>query len=94
VTRLALCAVALALAVAACGGGDFLLDSRDPCFYTVNGQLAIKALTRLPITSARDSNVDTIAVGTQSRDGGATWSALASRYVARSCSAARCQSST
>ncbi|MDB4955760.1 MAG: hypothetical protein JWO36_3329 [Myxococcales bacterium] len=52
-------------------------DLRDPCFYTVNGQLAIKALTRLPVTSDRDSNVDTIAVATISPDAGATWSPLA-----------------
>jgi hypothetical protein len=52
-------------------------DIRDPCFYTVNGQLAIKALTRLPVLSDRDSNVDTIAVGSVSPDGGLTWSPLA-----------------
>jgi hypothetical protein len=52
-------------------------DLRDPCFYVIDGKLAIKALTRLPVTSLRDSNVDTIAVGTVSPDGGATWSPLA-----------------
>jgi hypothetical protein len=52
-------------------------DLRDPCFYQVDGKLAIKALTRLPVTSTRDSDVDTIAVGTISPDGGKTWSALA-----------------
>ena len=68
-------------------GGNFTLlavipapvdrDLRDPCFYTVGGKLAIKALTRLPVTSQRDSNVDTIAVNYTTSDHGATWSALA-----------------
>jgi hypothetical protein len=52
-------------------------DLRDPCFYVINGQLAIKALTRLPVSSTRDSGVHTIAVGTVSTDGGQNWSALA-----------------
>ncbi len=52
-------------------------DLRDPHFYVIDGKLAITALTRLPITSDRDSFVDTIAVGTQSADGGATWTPLA-----------------
>ena len=52
-------------------------DLRDPCFYVIDGKLAIKALTRLPVTSARDSDVDTIAVQTISTDGGHTWSDLA-----------------
>jgi len=53
-------------------------DLRDPHFYVLpDGRLAIKALTRLAITSDRDSFVDTIAVGTQSDDAGATWSPLA-----------------
>jgi len=52
-------------------------DLRDPAFYTIDGKLAIKALTRLPVLSDRDSNVDTIAVATVSPDGGATWSPLA-----------------
>jgi hypothetical protein len=52
-------------------------DLRDPCFYEINGQLAIKALTRLPVLSSRDTSVDTIAVGTVSPDGGQTWSPLA-----------------
>jgi len=51
-------------------------DLRDPHFYTVGGKLYIKALTRLPVTSKRDSDVDTIAVGTSSTDG-KTWSDLA-----------------
>jgi hypothetical protein len=44
-------------------------DIRDPCFYTVGDRLFIKALTRLPVTSTRDSNVDTVAVATSSADG-------------------------
>ncbi|HEY4243811.1 MAG TPA: sialidase family protein [Kofleriaceae bacterium] len=52
-------------------------DLRDPCFYLVNGQLALKALTRLPVTTTRDSGVDTIAVGSISPDAGQTWSPLA-----------------
>jgi hypothetical protein len=52
-------------------------DLRDPCFYTMpDGKLGLKALTRLPVTSDRDSNVDTITVGAQSADG-ATWTPLA-----------------
>jgi hypothetical protein len=68
-------------------GGSFTLlaiipaptdrDLRDPCFYVIDGKLTIKALTRLPVTSSRDSDVDTIAVQTQSTDGGMTWSDLA-----------------
>src|SRR5215831_1885651 len=38
-------------------------DLRDPCFYVIDGKLAIKALTRLPMSSFRDTGVDTIAVG-------------------------------
>jgi len=52
-------------------------DLRDPCFYVINGQLAIKALTRLPVSSTRDSDVHTVAVGTVSTDGGQNWSTLA-----------------
>jgi hypothetical protein len=44
-------------------------DIRDPHFYVVGDQLYIKALTRLPVTSTRDSNVDTIAVAFRSSDG-------------------------
>jgi hypothetical protein len=51
-------------------------DLRDPCFYVIDGQLALKALTRLPVSSLRDSNVDTIAVGAVSPDAGTTWSPL------------------
>jgi hypothetical protein len=50
-------------------------DLRDPHFYVVGNQLFLKALTRLPVNSARDSNVDTMAVETHSTDG-ASWSAL------------------
>lgn len=50
-------------------------DLRDPHFYVVGAQLYIKALTRLPVTSTRDSNVETIAVGFRSSDG-ATWESL------------------
>ncbi len=50
-------------------------DLRDPHFYEVNGELWIKVLTRLPVNSARDTGVDTIAVATHSTDG-KTWSAL------------------
>ncbi|HEX3479807.1 MAG TPA: hypothetical protein VHT91_32520 [Kofleriaceae bacterium] len=52
-------------------------DLRDPCFYVVDGKLAIKALTRLPVSSFRDSGVDTLAYGSISPDGGQTWPALA-----------------
>jgi hypothetical protein len=42
----------------------------------VGDALHLKALTRLPVDSTRDSNVDTVAVGTHTTDG-AAWSALA-----------------
>ncbi len=51
-------------------------DLRDPHFLIVGDKLMIKALTRLPVLSGRDSNVDTIAVGTSSTDG-TTWTPLA-----------------
>jgi hypothetical protein len=51
-------------------------DLRDPCFDVVDGQLALKALTRLPVNSTRDSHVDTIAVGAVSSDAGTTWGPL------------------
>jgi hypothetical protein len=51
-------------------------DLRDPSFYTVGDTLYVKALTRLPVSSARDAGVDTIAVFTKSTDGGKTWSPL------------------
>ncbi len=49
-------------------------DIRDPHFYVVGDRLHVKALTRLPVLSARDSNVDTIAVELHSEDG-TSWSA-------------------
>ncbi len=52
-------------------------DLRDPCFYVIDGKLAIKALTRTPSSLLRDTGVDTIAVGSISPDGGQTWSPLA-----------------
>lgn len=52
-------------------------DLRDPSFYEIDGKLALKALTRLPVISLRDADVDTIAVRTVSSDGGRTWSPLA-----------------
>jgi hypothetical protein len=68
------------------GGGNFNLlavlpapdgrDLRDPCFYVAGGKLAMKAVTRLPVVSARDSGVDTITVGTIS-DEGTSWSPFA-----------------
>jgi hypothetical protein len=51
-------------------------DLRDPTFYRIGDQLALKALTRLQVNSLRDSDVDTIAVGSVSPDGGTTWSPL------------------
>lgn len=50
-------------------------DIRDPHFYQVGSQLYIKALTRLPVLSSRDSNVDTVAVATHSSDA-VHWSPL------------------
>src|SRR5262249_41421454 len=44
-------------------------DIRDPHFFMMGDELAIKALTRLPVTSARDADVDTVTVLTTSRDG-------------------------
>jgi hypothetical protein len=52
-------------------------DLRDPSFYVIGGQLAIKAITRLPVNSTRDSNVDSVSVNTISADDGATWTPLA-----------------
>src|SRR5215831_2784749 len=52
-------------------------DLRDPHFYDVGGKLAIKALTRLPVVSARDSDVDTVTVATLSDDDGHTWTPFA-----------------
>ena len=44
-------------------------DLRDPCFFQVGNTLFIKALTRLPVNSTRDSDVQTITVVTTSTDG-------------------------
>jgi len=52
-------------------------DLRDPSFYRIGDQLAIKALTRRQVNSLRDRDVDTIAVATTSADAGRTWSPLA-----------------
>jgi hypothetical protein len=53
-------------------------DLRDPSFYVdATGALALKAITRLPVNSSRDSDVDSITVRTTSTDGGTTWSDLA-----------------
>jgi hypothetical protein len=53
-------------------------DLRDPSFYVdASGQLSIKAITRMPVNSGRDSFVDSISVRTASPDGGTTWSSLA-----------------
>jgi hypothetical protein len=52
-------------------------DLRDPSFFVDStGALAIKAITRLPVTSDRDSNVDSITIRTTSSDGGVTWSPM------------------
>ena len=51
-------------------------DIRDPHFYVEGDTLFIKTLTRLPVNSTRDTNVDTIAMISSSPDG-ATWSDLA-----------------
>jgi hypothetical protein len=66
----------LAIIPAPMGGALGDRDLRDPSFDVVNGQLAIKALVRLPHGSTRDSDVDTITVGTTSPDGGTTWTPL------------------
>jgi hypothetical protein len=50
-------------------------DIRDPAFYHVGNALYMKALTRLPVVSTRDSNVDTITVGFSTTDG-TTWKPL------------------
>jgi hypothetical protein len=51
-------------------------DLRDPSFYVVADELCIKAISRLPVNSTRDSNVKSVSVRTCSKDG-ATWSDLA-----------------
>lgn len=50
-------------------------DLRDPAFYQVGGELWMKALTRLPVNSARDSNVDTVTVAMHTSDG-VTWTPM------------------
>ncbi len=50
-------------------------DIRDPHFYVVGGVLHVKTLTRLPVLSTRDSNVDTIAMEMHTTDG-TSWSPL------------------
>jgi hypothetical protein len=50
-------------------------DIRDPHFYVVGGRLFVKALTRLPVLSKRDTDVQTIAMEMNSDDG-VTWSPL------------------
>lgn len=50
-------------------------DLRDPHFYEVNGELFIKAITRLPYTSFRDAGTASISVATHSADG-ASWAPL------------------
>jgi hypothetical protein len=47
-------------------------DLRDPAFFVVGSTLFMKALTRLPVDSVRDSNVDTVTVITTTTDG-VTW---------------------
>lgn len=51
-------------------------DIRDPHFYVVGGELRIKTLARLAVMSIRDSNVDTTAMGTRSKDG-TSWDPIA-----------------
>jgi hypothetical protein len=51
-------------------------DLRDPHFFIVDGNLHMVAITRLPVVSSRDSNVDSVSVDTFSSDGGKTWSPL------------------
>lgn len=51
-------------------------DLRDPHFYVVGSELFIHAITRLPVSSVRDTGVDSISVATHSLDG-TTWAPLA-----------------
>jgi hypothetical protein len=44
-------------------------DLRDPHFYTIGDQLYIKAITRLPVTSERDSNVESTCYAWRTSDG-------------------------
>ncbi|MFT3772332.1 MAG: sialidase family protein [Minicystis sp.] len=50
-------------------------DIRDPHFFVVGSKLYIKTLSRLPVTSKRDSDVDTVALVSSTSDG-VTWSEL------------------
>jgi hypothetical protein len=50
-------------------------DLRDPAFYQIGDTLFMKALTRLPVVSAHDSNVDTVAIGYSTTDG-TNWNSL------------------
>jgi len=52
-------------------------DLRDPAFFIVGDTLKLKALTRLPVDSSRDSNVQTQTVIAETKDG-AAWSAFES----------------
>lgn len=47
-------------------------DIRDPSFFVVGQSLHMKALERLPVSSSRDTGVDTVSVLKTSRDG-VTW---------------------
>ncbi|HEX9104100.1 MAG TPA: hypothetical protein VF997_17935, partial [Polyangia bacterium] len=51
-------------------------DIRDPHFYSVGDELRIKALARLPVVSARDSDVDTVALMVPALDASTTYSEL------------------
>jgi hypothetical protein len=51
-------------------------DIRDPHLYVVGDQLFLKTLSRLPVTSKRDANVDTVALVASTKDG-TTWTDLA-----------------
>ena len=50
-------------------------DLRDPAFFQLGNELWLKALTRLPVTSTRDTGVDTRAVVSHTSDG-INWSPL------------------
>jgi hypothetical protein len=57
--------------------GDMGRDLRDPSLFVMpDGKLALKALTRIPFNSTRDSGVDTITVVSVSPDKGHTWGPL------------------
>jgi len=44
-------------------------DLRDPSLFVIGDTLFMKAITRLPVDSARDSNVDSISVITTTKNG-------------------------